>query len=154
MSYANVAAAHPPPPSLQGHPDPALLNTHPSHSYTLVDSTNEKVVVAPPDFKSHPKVRIAFPFLERDPEIMVQTVTSEFVPPPSTSTSGSAASRKDKAKRAYGRAEHEARKRKCPVSPVSKGTSREQRSVGHSMFILSISAFWSRRVQHSPCPLQ
>ncbi|KAH7099283.1 hypothetical protein BKA62DRAFT_710530 [Auriculariales sp. MPI-PUGE-AT-0066] len=91
MSYANVAAAHPPPPSLQGKPDPALLNTHPSHSYTLVDSTNEKVVVAPPDFKSHPK-----------------TVTSEFVPPPSTSTSGSAASRKDKAKRAYGRAEHEA----------------------------------------------
>ncbi|KAH7053037.1 hypothetical protein BKA62DRAFT_739020 [Auriculariales sp. MPI-PUGE-AT-0066] len=85
MSYANVAAAHPPPPSLQGKPDPALLNTHPSHSYTLV-------VVAPPDFKSHPKVRIAFPFLERDPEIMVQTVTSEF----------------DKAKRAYGRAEHEA----------------------------------------------
>jgi hypothetical protein len=87
MSYASVASVHPPPPSLQGHPDPALLNTTRPGGYGLVDSTNEKVVVAPPDFKSHP-----------------HTATSEHVDPHVSSSS----SKKDKAKRYAHRAEAEA----------------------------------------------
>ncbi|SRR5260221_3718291 len=55
MSYASVTAKGLPPTSAQPHPDTTLLNTQ--QAETQLPSVEAKIIVAPTDFKEHPRVR-------------------------------------------------------------------------------------------------